>query len=340
MRWLTRWWLSLSPRVAVSLCDDAFFFQKHGGTEVVRISACIGVRKEDGKIVAVGDDVAEWGAHPGLEKVRVTESGEVIHIAGAGKILRKGFHQLCGRRGRPKVVATTCVVGERGFRLQQALVEAGASEVWLMETTLASLIGLVASVERPEPSAVIIVSNDWFAFGIASLGTLVASCRGSIGLEEIVSDIRIHSRLTRNFVPDTREVASALLRYGFSHPSDLPVAGWSAWLGKAGLGERVNRALDAECVRDGALPAVLRISERVKNLFESLPLETRAQLHSTPIEATGCAMEIPGFARMLERQLGIPVRCHGSMHPPSIAGAMRAIDELPKLKVVKRIQQA
>lgn len=333
MNALARWIFSRTPKVAVTICDDAFFFQRPGAAESLRIGAYVGVKLQDGNILAVGDDAREWEAHPLLQKVRVLESGAVVDIAGAVEILRKGFRQIFPSRfSRPLVIAATSVSGDRADPLRQAVLQAGARKIWLIESPMAALIGIAPeTTQKPEPSAVLIVSNDWFVFAITSLSNIIATCRGKFGVEDMVSDIRIHCRQTRDFLPDEKQIAAAVLRHGFSEPGDSSAEGWTTWLGKAGVGERTTRVIDAKCVHDGALPTILRISERIKTLLESLPVETRAKLHSTTIEGTGCGMEIPGFARILESQLGIRIRSNAGTEQPALAGALRAIAELPKL---------
>lgn len=341
---MNRWLFKFAPKVAIAICDDAFFFQSLDIAEPLRIPAYAGVAVENGNVLVVGNEPCDWEVcPPSLTRSRVVDSGFVVDSAGAGAIMRSGFRQLFpGRilRARPTVVLACRAGGERHALARRAVVEAGAAEVYMIEHPMAALIGLDVDVQGADLSAILTVSNDWFSFAIVSLSGIVASCDGSMGVEDLVRDIRIHCRLTRGFVPDEKAVAVALWRNGFADSGGYPAAGWTTWLGKSGLGERDTRVLDTGLLCDGAMPTVLRISERIQTLIENLPSETRARMNSVTIHGTGCAMGIAQFARLMERQIGMRIKPSLDKPQPAVAGALKAIAEIPFLRRVTKNARA
>lgn len=341
---LNRWLFKFGPKVAMSICDDAFFFQSPDIAEPLRIPAYAGVAADNGKVLVVGNEPFDWEVcPPSLTRNRVVDSGFVVDSAGAGAIMMSGFRKLFPRRilrVRPTVVLACRTGGDKIELAKRAVLEAGAAEVYFIEHPMAALIGLDVDVRGADLSAVLTVSNDWFSFAIVSLSGIVASCDGSMGVEDLVRDIRIHCRLTRGFVPDEKAVAAALWRNGFADSGGYPAAGWTTWLGKSGLGERDTRVLDTGLLRDGAMPTVLRISERIQTLIENLPSEMRARMNSVTVHGTGCAMGIARFAKLMETQIGMRIEPRLDKPQPAVAGALKAIAEIPFLRRVTKNARA
>ena len=324
--------------VAFSMVDDSFLYASRDQPNPLVLPAYVAVEAGTNRILACGQEaLAMLGREPrNILVLPVLSEGLVANLDAAIALFRFGLRTFTPRFHlvRPRIVVAlrSCEIGK--LPAKQMAMAGGAREVYLLEMGMATAIGWPLDVQKPEIRAVLSISNDWFEFAVVSLAGVLAAAGGAIGSRSFAEDARNHLSVSGQFRPELATVESTLLSTGLDLGAAADLPGWESWAGKTETGRHVSQPVSGAQLALGAMPSLVRLTERIKDAILGLPPEKRSRLNQTTLHAAGSALRIPGLARAISLQTGLAVETHSAETHPSIEGATTVLGELNHLRKI------
>lgn len=327
--------------VAVSLVDDSFVFSTQTQASPLVLPAYVAIQTGTTRMLACGEEAqAMLGREPNnISVVRVLVEGFIADQQAAESLFRLGLRKILGGAALvgPRVIIASRTYDPGKWSVKNMGTAGGAREVYLIETGMATAIGMRLDVQKPEIRGVLSVSDDWFEFAVVSLAGVLVGANGAIGTRTFVEDIQNHLTCARQFRPDAAALTSQLESAGVSPHTALDLPGWETWAGRTEHGRLAAQPASRDDITVGIMPSLVRLTERVKDAIRRLPNEKQYQLGRTTIHGAGSALRIPGLAQMIADQLGYSLTPFNAAVHPSIEGCKIVLKELNFLRKVKPV---
>jgi rod shape-determining protein MreB len=324
-------------KLAVDLGTANTVVYQRGRGVVVFEPSVVAIDERTGQVQAVGEDarrmIGRTPAH--IRATRPLRHGVIADFEITEEMLRYFIRRvISGFRSRADVMI--CVPSGVTQVERQAVVDAalaaGASRAFLIEEPLAAAIGSDLPVAEAVGSFVVDVGGGTSEMGVAALGGLVVAHSIRVGgydLDDAI--VRVLQDEERLLVGQEQaealkiEIGAALP--GSNIPASAEVAGRDLVTGllrRASVtSERVQRALQRP---------LSQIVEAVKLVLERTPPELSSDVASGGLMFVGGGAMLPGFARLLELETGLPVTVADEPLTTVARGAGRALDELERLQ--------
>lgn len=291
--------------------NTLLYLKDHG--IIISEPSVVAVNKKTGRVVAVGNDAKQMvgrtpshivAIRPLLEGVisnfEVTEEMIAHFLGKAQKISKKSM--------RPRVVVgvPSGITNVEIRAASDAVRNAGAREVYIIEEPMAAAIGIKLPVKDPVGSMVIDIGGGTTDIAVISLGGIVRSknlrIAGDVLNNAIVSYIRDefkiligektaeHVKIAIGSVSEDGEGVEASVR-GRDLVTGLP---------------REVIVTDAD-IREAIMPSIITIIEASKEVLETTPPEVLSDVMSRGISLTGGGALIRGLPDLWSEVLKIPV---------------------------------
>jgi rod shape-determining protein MreB len=190
--------------------------------------------------------------------------------------------------------------------VQDAAVNAGAHQAFLIEEPMAAAIGAHLPVSDAGGSMVIDMGGGTSEIAIISLGGVVASRSMRIGGDKLDEDITLYARNVLNLVIGERMAEMAKIAIGSAFPLDKPLE--TSIKGRdvlTGL-PRTERVTDSQ-LREAMSASVGMIVEAAKNTIEETPPELVADILDRGITLAGGTAQLRGIAALMAKECKMPV---------------------------------
>jgi rod shape-determining protein MreB len=327
-----------SHGIAIDLGTANTVVYVHGSGIVTSEPSVVAMEYHNGvrKVRAVGDDAKlMMGKTPdNIKTVRPLRNGVIADLEVAEEMIKHFINKAHGGPSRfsrgPEVVI--CIpsgatsVERRAIR--DAVTNAGADRVSLIEEPMAAAIGAGLPVTEPIGSMVVDIGGGTTEVGVISLQGL-AFCRSArVGGDRM--DEAIASYVRRNF--------NLLIGEGTSERVKLEIGAARAPEDGVGLeapvrGRDVSRGVPSEIVLNQAQVAdavsepVNRIVEVVRAALENTQPEIAADVIDQGITMTGGGSLLRDFCGVLADETGLPVRVAEDPMSCVALGAGRTLEE-------------
>ena len=327
-----------SHGIAIDLGTANTVVYVHGSGIVTSEPSVVAMEYHNGvrKVRAVGDDAKlMMGKTPdNIKTVRPLRNGVIADLEVAEEMIKHFINKAHGGPSRfsrgPEVVI--CIpsgatsVERRAIR--DAVTNAGADRVSLIEEPMAAAIGAGLPVTEPIGSMVVDIGGGTTEVGVISLQGL-AFCRSArVGGDRM--DEAIASYVRRNF--------NLLIGEGTSERVKLEIGAARAPEDGVGLeapvrGRDVSRGVPSEIVLNQAQVAdavsepVNRIVEVVRAALENTQPEIAADVIDQGITMTGGGSLLRDFCGVLADETGLPVRVADDPMSCVALGAGRTLEE-------------
>ena len=164
---------------------------------VLKEPSVVAIDKKSGNIVAVGSDAKEMlGRTPEqIKAVRPLKDGVIADFTATQLMLKNIIYKICQRHsiGRPRVVVGVpsgiTEVEERA--VQEAILQAGAREVYLTEEPMAAAIGANIDITEPSGNIIVDIGGGTTEVAVISLGGIVVSNSIKVAGDNLDEDIII-----------------------------------------------------------------------------------------------------------------------------------------------------
>ncbi len=312
----------------MGIMDSLFYFGKDLGIDlgtvntlvymkgkglIVREPSVVAIDKSDGKVLAVGNMANEMlGRTPeNIIAIRPLRDGVIAEYDIAQEMIKSLIKKAIGRSGgffKPRVIV--CVpsgVTEVEKRaVDDAVMQAGAKSVLLIEEPMAAAIGAGMPIERPVGNMVVDIGGGTTEIAIISLSGIVAS--KTLRMAGNFFDASIVNFVKKNYGLAIGDKTAEDIKFELAS-ADRAGDGFYDVKGRdlvSGLPKNIN--ISSSEVREAIEPGLREISGAIKETLEDTPPELAADIIENGILLTGGGALIKNIDRFLSEEIGITVQ--------------------------------
>ena len=314
---------------------------------VLNEPSIIAIRKTDNEVIGVGHEAkAMLGRTPdNIQAIRPLKDGVIADFDVTERMLKYFIERArqisSGRKrawvlDRPRVVVGVpsgiTQVEKRAVR--DAVLQAGARDVYLIEEPTAAAIGAGLPIHEPGGHLIVDIGGGTTEVAVISMsGTVYCNSvriAGDEMDEAIIQHIRKHYRL----LVGERRAEEIKIALGSAHPEALERS--SIEVKGRDLVDGVPKTLviTDEEIREALREPVMTIVETVRTCLERTPPELAADIVDKGIVLTGGGALLRGLDLLLRQETDLPITVGDDPLSCVALGTGKVLDELSLLKKV------
>ncbi len=306
---------------------------------VIREPSVVAVNKTTGEILAVGDVAKEMiGRTPGnIVAIRPMKDGVIADFEITQSMLKYFIKKAVstGIFSKPRVVicVPSGVTEVEKRAVEEATLQAGAKEAYLIEEPMAAAIGANLPVEEPHGSMVVDIGGGTSEVAVISLGGIVASRSLRIAGDELDEAIVHYVKKEYNLMIGERTAEEIKVTVGAAYPKpkeeSVEVRGRDLVTGLP-KNIRITSTEILEALRE----PINAIVDAIKYTLEKTPPELAADIMDRGIMLTGGGALLSGLDKLIKEETGMPVYIAERPLDCVVLGAGKVLDEIETLKKV------
>jgi len=305
---------------------------------VLREPSVVAVNESTGQVLAVGDNAKEMlGRTPGnIKAIRPMKDGVIANFDITGSMLKYFIRKAIGNGfSKPRIVVCipSGVTEVERRAVEEAVLQAGAKEVFLIEEPMAAAIGANLPIDEPTGSMIVDIGGGTTEVAVISLGGVVTSRSLRIAGNQFDEAIIVFIKKKHNLMIGDRtaediktEVGSA---YDDGKNATMQVRGRDL---VNGLPKTIE--ITAEEIRQALREPVAAIIDAVKSTLEITPPELSADVIDSGIKLAGGGALLKGFDSLMSAETGIPVYVAENPIDCVVLGTGQALNEISALRQV------
>lgn len=290
-------------------------------------------------ILATGFEAKEMlGRTPErIHAVRPLKDGVIADFTATQLMLKNIVAKMCQRYnlGRPRVVVGVpsgiTEVEERA--VEEAILRAGAREVFLIEEPMAAAIGAKLDVAEPTGSIIVDIGGGTTEVAVISLGGIVVSNSLKIAGDELDQDIVNYFKRELGLAIGETTAEQIKKEIGSAMPlmteHSMEVKGRDY---KTGLPKTVT--ITSTEITDAISDSIREITDLVKQTLEKTPPELASDIVEKGIVICGGTALIQNIDKLLSQKTGMPVYVAENPMECVVKGTEKTLDDLEKLREV------
>ena len=308
---------------------------------VVREPSIVAVNRVTNRVEAVGGAAKEMlGRTPGnIVAIRPMKDGVIADFEITEKMLDYFIKKANGRSPflRPKVVISvpSDITQVEKRAVKDSALQAGASEVFIIEQSMAAAIGSGLPITEPTGNMIIDIGGGTTDVAVISLAGIVYSKSVRVASNEMDEAIIQYIKRKYNLLIGERTAEQIKIEIGSAYPLDEPL---TVEVKGRDLVEGIPKTLtltDAE-VRESLAETVGIIVDAVRVALEKTPPELSADIMDKGIVLTGGGALLKNLDKRLREETGLPITlADGPLDSVALGtGAMLAdVDLLRKISI-------
>ncbi len=282
-----------------------------GGEVVLHEPTVVAIATAEAKIVAVGQEARDmYGRAPdSIEVMRPLRDGVIADYEVTQKLLEYVISKVCGnlRLFRPRVIITVPygVTSVESRAVQEATLQAGAREVFLIPEPLAGAFGADLPVATPTGNMVVDLGGGCSEAAVVSMNGIVSAHTVRTGGMKLDEAIVSYVRKKYGLVIGDPTAEDIKIQIGAAYPMDeeltLEVQGR----------DQVNGLPRAVMVSSGEVVEALQeplalIVGAVKTVLEKTPPELASDIIDRGMVLCGGGSLLRGIDKLLTKETGVP----------------------------------
>lgn len=252
-------------------------------------------------------------------------------------MLKNLITKVCQRYNviRPRIVVGVpsgiTEVEERA--VEEAVLQAGAKEVYLIEEPMAAAIGANLEVSEPSGSIIVDIGGGTTEVAVISLGGIVISNSLRVAGDELDSDIVSYIKKEMNLAIGETTAEEIKKQIGCATPlmTDTPMEIRGRDLA-TGLPKNIE--VYSSQIQEAMEESILEIIESVKQTLEKTPPELASDIMEKGIVLAGGGALIQNLDNLLSMKTGMPVYIAENPLECVVKGTEKTIEDLERLKTV------
>lgn len=282
---------------------------------VIQEPSVVALNTRNDQIIAVGNNakqmIGKTPAHIVASKPLL--DGVVSDFEVAEKMLKhfidKVHRETFSVLPRPRVVINIPldVTEVERKAVEDAVMNAGAREVFLVDTPMAAAIGSRMPIQDSTGSMIIEMGGGVTDIAVLSLGGVVAWKSLRIGGDELNKNIINYIRDQFNVLLGEKTAEDAKMMIGSAHDQDelleAKVRGRDLL---SGLPREI--VINSNHLREAMARTISTIIDNIKLVIESTPPELVADIFERGIQLSGGGAQLRGFAKKVAEEISIPVK--------------------------------
>lgn len=218
--------------------------------------------------------------------------------------------------------------------VEDAAMQAGAREVYLIEEPMAAAIGAGLQVAEPYGNMVVDIGGGTTEIAVISLGGIVTAKSVRVGGDELDDSIVSYVKKEYNLMIGERTAEEIKITIGSAHEYE---AGEKKMMIRGrdlvqGLPKTIE--VDAHEIRQALREPVTVILEAVKATLEKTPPELAADIMTNGIMLTGGGALLKGLDVLIKNETFMPVKIAENPLDCVALGTGKVIEEIESLKKV------
>ncbi|MSU75289.1 MAG: rod shape-determining protein [Candidatus Magasanikbacteria bacterium] len=309
---------------------------------VINEPSVVAVNTRTEQILAVGREAKEMlgKTPPHIITTRPLTNGIISDFEVAEKMLRYFIDKVYEDTGmsflsRPKVVigAPVDITEVERRAIGDAIMNAGAREVWIVEEPMAAAIGARMPVKEPVGNLIVEMGGGTCEIAVISLGGITTRKSIKIAGDELNRNIMNYARDVFNLLLGERQAEEIKIKIGsaveLSESLEFPMRGRDLL---SGLPREVM--INDKQAREAMVKSLRVIVDNIKSILEVTPPELVADIHERGIVLSGGGSLLRGIDSLIQRAIEIPVRIADDPLTSVVRGTGVLIDDRDLLKEV------
>ena len=304
----------------------------------IREPSVVAINKYSGDVLAVGNEAKSMiGRTPGnIIAIRPMKDGVIADFDITQSMLKYFTKKVYPSNSFLKPRVIVCVpsgVTEVEKRaVEEATVQAGAKEVYLIEEPMAAAIGAGLPVDEPTGSMVVDIGGGTSEVAVISLGGIVTSRSIRKAGDELDQSIINYVKKQYNLMIGERTAEEIKLRIGSAYPVEDDVMSIRGRDLISGLPKNID--LTSKEIREAMREVVYEIIDAIKYTLEKTPPELAADIMDRGIMLTGGGAMLKGFDQLIQEETGMPVNIAEEPLDCVVMGTGKVLNEINTLRKV------
>lgn len=327
----------VSKDIGMDLGTSNILLTIKGKGIVLNEPSVVAINRQNNQIVATGHEAKEMlGRTPEqIRAVRPMKDGVIADFTAAQMMIKNVITKVCKRynAGRPRVVVGVpsgiTEVEERA--VEEAVTQAGAREVYLIEEPMAAAIGAGIDVAEPTGNMVVDIGGGTTEVAVISLGGIVVSDSIRVAGDTMDDEIINYIKNNLNLAVGSTTAEQVKLELGCAitlvTQKSMEIRGREL---TTGLPE--NKTVTSEQVQEAMAPSIEKIIDLVKATLEKTPPELASDIIERGIVLTGGGALIKGIDTLISQKIEIPVYVADRPLDCVANGTGKTIEDMDKLR--------
>lgn len=306
---------------------------------VVREPSVVAINKKSNTILAVGDDAKNMiGRTPGdVVAIRPMKDGVIADFDVTQSMLRYFIKKAIstGFMSKPRVVicVPSGVTEVEKRAVEEATLQAGAKEAYLIEEPMAAAIGASLPVEEPSGSMIVDIGGGTSEVAVISLGGIVTSKSLRIAGDEFDEAIVHYVKKEYNLMIGERSAETIKMTIGAAYPK--PKEEFMEVRGRDLItGLPKNLTISSAEIIEALKEPINAIVDSIKYTLEKTPPELASDIMDRGIMLAGGGALLSGLDKLIKEETGMPVSVAENPLDCVAIGAGKVLDEIETLKKV------
>jgi len=306
---------------------------------VLREPSVVAIDKKTGNILAVGDSAKSMiGRTPGnIVAIRPMKDGVIADFDVTQSMLKYFIKRTMSKGvfSKPRVVicVPSGVTEVEKRAVEEATVQAGAKEAFLIEEPMAAAIGANLPVEEPSGSMVVDIGGGTSEVAVISLGGIVTSKSLRIAGDEFDEGIVHYVKKEYNLMIGERTAEEIKMTIGAAYPKPkeeiMEIRGRDLVTGLP-----KTQTLTSAEITEALKEPINAIIDSIKLTLEKTPPELASDIMDRGIMLTGGGALLSGLDKLIKEETGMPVSIAENPLDCVVMGAGKVLDEIETLKKV------
>ncbi len=269
-----------------------------------------------------------------ISAVRPMKDGVIADFT-ATQLMLKNIIAKVGKRyniGKPRVVVGVpsgiTEVEERA--VEEAIMQAGAKEVYLIEEPMAAAIGASLDVGEPSGNIIVDIGGGTTEVAVISLGGIVVSHSLRVAGDELDEDIVNYIKRELNLAIGDTTAEQIKIQLGCAMPlmteSSMEIRGRDL---STGLPR--NIVVTSTQIEEAMKESISKIVEIVKMTLEKTPPELAADIMEKGIVLAGGGALIKNLDKLISKETGMPVYVADEPLDCVVRGAGKTLEDIERL---------
>ena len=299
----------------------------------------ISVDTKTGGIIATGFEAKEMvGRTPKeINAIKPLKDGVIADFTATKLLLKNLLERVCKRYNavRPRVLVGVpsgiTEVEERA--VEEAIIRAGAREVYLIEEPMAAAIGAGIEIEEPSGNIIVDIGGGTTEVAVISLGGVVISNSLRIAGDELDEDIINYVKKELNLAIGETTAEQVKKEIGCATPLMTQM---TMQIKGRDLNDGLPRTeiITSDQVERAMKESIDKIVEVVKITLEKTPPELASDIMEKGIMLSGGGALIKNLDKLISAETGMPVYVAEEPLDCVVKGTEKILQDLEKLKTI------
>jgi rod shape-determining protein MreB and related proteins len=311
---------------------------------VVREPSVVAINKKTGEVLAVGNDAKDMiGRTPGnIVAIRPMRDGVIADFEITQEMIKYFIRKALvkGVLGKPNVVicVPSGVTEVEKRAVEEATIQAGAREAYLIEEPMAAAIGANLPVEEPSGSMVVDIGGGTSEVAVISLGGIVTARSLRIAGDELDESIVNSVKKEYNLLIGERTAEEIKIAIARVFPSAVNLQKEEEYMDIRGrdlvTGLPKTIRMSSTEIGEYIKEPVNAIVDAIKYTLEKTPPELAADIMDRGIMLTGGGAYLKGLDRLIKQETGMNVYIADNPLDCVVMGAGKVVEGIETLKNV------